>query len=264
MRTLIVGLMLLSVPSLAANIHLRLPAYADNSHLYYHQLLERVLLSAGHQVTIEVPADNLPQKRAESMLRSGDLSVMWLLASKQRDQDPDLIAIKLGLTQGLVGQRILLVPPSEIDAYRSVTTLEEFRQLNKTGGFGKHWFDVAIWHANHLKAQEIDGEWRRLYKMVAKRSRGVDYFSRGFTEVVNEASLHPELAIEPHLILQYDSDFQFYLSASQTELAQTLTEALQQARANGLLQTAINDYWQKDFDLLNYAQRTKIKLFTPN
>ncbi|GDY27326.1 MULTISPECIES: hypothetical protein [unclassified Agarivorans] len=257
------GLCLVSAQAYAATVELRLPAYSDDSHIYYHELLEQALIEAGHTPVIDVPSSNLPQKRAESMLRNGQLSLVWLLASEERNQDPSLVAINMGLTNGLIGHRLLLVPRSEVDAYRFVRSLEEFRDLNKTGGFGKNWFDVKVWQANQLKTVEVDGEWRRLYKMVANHKRGIDYFSRGFTEIVNDSLQHPYLAIEPYLVLQYQRDFQFYVSSSEPELAPIIEEALKKAEDSGLLDKLIEEYWREDFDLLNYRKRVVIELTTP-
>jgi hypothetical protein len=263
MWKLVAFLSLLSTQIMAANVELRLPAYSDDSHIYYHELLEQALLEAGHQPVIDIPSANLPQKRAESMLRNGQLSLVWLLASAERDKDPNFTPVRVGLTNGLIGHRLLLVPRSEVDAYRFVNTLEDFQNLDKTGGFGKNWFDVDVWQANQLKTVEVDGEWRRLYKMVANHKRGVDYFSRGFTEIINDSLHHPYLAIEPYLILQYERDFQFYVSNSQPELAAIIEDALKKAEDSGLLDKLIEEYWREDFDLLNYRRRVKIELKTP-
>lgn len=256
-------LSLLCTQVFAANLTLRLPAYSDYSHIYYHELLEQALIDAGHQPNIDIPSANLPQKRAETMLRNAQLSLVWLLASEERDNDPNLIPVKVGLTNGLIGHRILLVPHSEVDTYRFVTTLKEFKNLNKTGGFGQNWFDVDVWQANNLNTVEIDGEWRRLYKMVANRKRNIDYFSRGFTEITAESLLHPYLTIEPYLILQYQRDFRFYVTSSEPELAKIIEDALKKAEASGLLDKLIEEHWREDFELLNYTKRVKIKLHTP-
>lgn len=263
MWKLLACISLLCTQVLAANVDLNLPAYLDDSHIYYHELLERALVDAGHQPNIDIPSFNLPQKRAESMLRNGQLSLVWLLASEERNNDPSLIPINMGLTNGLIGHRILFVPPSDIDAYRFVTSLRDFKDLNKTGGFGKNWFDVIVWQHNDLKAIEVDGDWRRLYKMVANQKRGVDYFSRGFTEIINESLLHPYLVIEPYLVLKYQRDFQFYISSSQPELAQVIEDALKKAENSGLLDKLIEEYWREDFDLLKYRKRITIQLDTP-
>ncbi|WP_035479590.1 hypothetical protein [Aliagarivorans marinus] len=256
-------LFLLTFSVQAKQVTLVLPSYSDESHLYYHELLEQALLAAGHDVAITTPSLHLPQKRAEAMLYNNQLSLVWLLHSEERDNSEQLVSVPVDLTNGLIGHRVLLIPPADNDSYRFVQTLDDFRQLDKTGGFGKNWFDVAVWQANDLNALEVDGEWRRLYKMVANRKRGIDYFSRGFTEVINESLQHPYLSIEPYLVLVYQRDFHFYLPAEQIELAQLLTEALEQARDSGLMDKLIEEYWFDDFKLLNFKRRVRIELATP-
>ncbi|MGY5451260.1 hypothetical protein ACVFI8_10015 [Agarivorans sp. MS3-6] len=259
----IVGLLFLVSQSLyAATVELHLPVYSDDSHIYYHELLEQALLDAGHQPQI-ILSSNLPQKRAESMLRNGQLSLVWLLATEERNQDPAFTPIKIGLTNGLIGHRLLLVPKSDVDSYRFVSNLDDFKALDKTGGFGKNWFDVAVWQHNQLATVEVDGEWRRLYKMVANKKRGIDYFSRGFTEIINESLQHPYLAIEPYLLLNYQRDFQFYVSSKDPTLAPILEQALEKAVDSGLMDKMIEEFWREDFDLLNYRKRVVIPLATP-
>ena len=241
-------------------IELTFPTYPDGSEAYYYHLLEQALIDAGYEVVIE-QTPPLPQQRAITMLENGQLSIIHLLQSEERDSL--YVPIHVNLTNGLIGHRILLIPPKSQTDYAKVENIEDFRNLEKVGAFGKGWFDVQIWEANNLTYKEIDGEWRKIYEMLAREDRGIDYFSRGFTEIVAEADVHPDLAIESELVFVYDRDFLFYLSPADADYAPMIENALQQAQASGLLDELIQQYWQDDFAKLDFENRTKIILDTP-
>ena len=241
-------------------IELTFPTYPDGSEAYYYHLLEQALADAGYNAVIERTSP-LPQQRAITMLENGQLSIIHLLQNEERDAA--YIPIQVNITNGLIGHRILLIPPESQADYAKVQNIEDFRNLEKVGAFGKGWFDVQIWAANHLVYEEIDGEWRKIYEMLAREDRGIDYFSRGFTEIVAEAEAHPDLAIESDLVFIYDRDFLFYLTPSNAEYAPMIEDALQQAEASGLIDELIYQYWQDDFAKLDLENRTKIFLDTP-
>jgi len=248
-RTVLVLIFLgtLAAPVRAELLIVRIPGYSDGIHEYYAELLERALTADGHMAIIEKAMD-IPHLRERDMLRAGNLSVIWLVQTDERDRQ--FIPVRVNLTNGLVGKRILLVPPGQENIYKEVKTLDDFRRLGKVGGFGRQWYDVDVWKANRLPYKEVSN-WRLLYKMIASGSRGVDYFSRGFNEVLDEIAVHPDLVIEPNLLLAYDRDFVFYVSPLYPDLARKIEKAL------------IKKHWEKNFEVLKPEQRTVIRLNSP-
>jgi hypothetical protein len=244
----------------AEGLKLVLPTYPDNSQLFYIELLQKSLDAAGVEYTTEFEKD-LPQTRAVEMLDQGQLSMMWMLASAERDAK--YTRVDVGLTGGLIGRRILLISPKQSETYANVQNLDDFRKLGKVGAFGKNWFDAKVWAMNGLAYQEIDGEWRVIYDMVAEGNRGLDYFSRGFTEIVSEAAEHPNLQIESHLVLIYDRDFYYYLSSSAAQYKDTIQDALLKAQTSGLIDELVQKYWVDSFAKLNMDKRIQIQLETP-
>lgn len=238
---------------------IRVPAYSDGIHEYFSDLLFTALEQDGHLAAIENVYD-IPHLREREMLTTGDIDVLWLFRSKERDER--FIPVPIGLTNGLTGQRILLIPPGSEDDYKNVRTLGDFRRLGKVGGFGKNWFDVSVWEANHLPYLEVV-EWRLLYDMVADGTRDVEYFSRGFNEIVDEARNHPELAIEPHLMLVYERDFIFYVSPQSPSLVPIIEKALRKARESGLMGRLIKKHWAESYDIIKPEKRTIIQLKVP-
>ncbi|HSH02851.1 MAG TPA: hypothetical protein VLL52_10065 [Anaerolineae bacterium] len=241
-------------------IYLRIATYPDNSNAYYIALLEQSLTQAGYQFEID-RTQPLPQTRAVEMLNNNELSLMRLIQSAERDETYPSISVNL--TGGLMGQRVFLIAPQTQSTLNTVQTLEDFRALNLVGGFGANWFDTKVWELNQLPYTEVSGEWRKIYGMIANGNRGIDYFSRGVSEIVPEAEENPELAIESQLLFIYERDFRFYLSQSGLPYQAQLQDALQQAEDSGLINELVQEYWASDLQALDINNRTKIHLETP-
>ncbi|MEC5385157.1 hypothetical protein VVD49_05445 [Uliginosibacterium sp. H3] len=251
---------LTTLPCTAADITLRLAAGTTGNHRYYHALLTEALKAAGHKVTVEV-YENLPQTRILAYLDIDRLTAHWMLQTPERDTL--YTRVDFPLTQGLIGQRVLFVPKGTEGIYANVKDLAQFRELGKTAGLGKGWFDVSIWEANKLSYVEQAGEWRQLFSMLAAQNRGVDYFPRGASEIGAEALLHPELAIEPNLLLVYQRDFVFYLSRGNAHLKPVMEAALRQAEKSGLQKRLMEEHFGSALQQLNLDKRVRLKLLTP-
>ncbi len=255
----VLGLGLLG-PACAMDITLKMPTLPDGRHLFYYALLTRALEQAGHKLTI-IPMDNLPQTRMLLYLDSGALDLDWLVQSKERDKR--FVPVDFGVTHGLIGQRVLLIPKGTEADYAGVRTLQDFTALHKTAGLGKGWFDTRIWQENGLQFSEQEGDWRLLYAKLASRARGIDYFPRGAQEVTSEATSHPELAIEPRLLLVYQRDIHFYLSRARADLKPVLEAALHKAEKSGLQQQLLNEFFGPALANLNLSKRVQINLKLP-
>lgn len=256
------SLFLLTTPVIAERVELTVPSLVDGNHLYYHELLERALTAAGHEVILISPTRHFPQKRIEGMLKNDEMSLYWMLATKDRDQL--YTAVKVNLTNGMIAQRVILIPKGEQSTYDGVTNLEDFRQLGKIGAFGVNWFDIEVWKQNKLPYLIKDGEWRELYKIIATAQPPLYYFSRGINEVLSEHPSHPYLDIEKNLLFIYDRGYQFYLSKNAAkQYHQIIEEALEQAQKSGLMNSLIKKYWGHASESLQLKQRKRIYLETP-
>lgn len=241
-------------------ITLKLATLKDGGHQYYFELLEKSLTADGYKVTIE-SQNNVPQKRVLALLSGGELTLHWFV--KNNAKDKEYTPVEVGVTNSLIGHRILFIQKGSQSKYDGVQTLPDFRNLNLVGGFGKNWFDVKVWKENDLKYLEKDGNWRLIYKMVRKGGRGYDYFSRGMIEILPESKTYPYLEIEKRLVLIYERDFQFYLGQGSESMKPILIQALENAKKSGLMQQLIRKHWAEDFEKLNFDERIKIKLKTP-
>lgn len=248
----------------AKEIRLHVPVLSESPrlHLFFHELLESAIRETGHSV--ELVARELPQMRAKAELEAGRLSLYWMLETEQRNQKH--IPIHVGLTNNLIGKRILLIRKKDQALFDSVKSLQDFRALGLVGGMGTDWYDARVWKANDLKYKEHSGDWRAIFRMIPL-GRSYDYFSRGLTEIREEAVRYTDLAIEQTLVLEYQRDFKFYLSrqgpnAGQQHVA-LLNQAMKQARASGLIDRLVKKHWADDFEALRYHARKKIMLNSP-
>ncbi|WP_419902205.1 hypothetical protein [Kiloniella sp.] len=249
----------------AETLTLRMTETNEGTSKFYHELLLQSLASNGHTLKIINMGDR-PQKRSVVMFENGQLDIIWLLKSKERSQK--YIDVNVNLTSGLMGQRVLFVPPDTKTDYAKVKTLDDFRNLEKIGAFGANWFDEKVWLANNLLYYVVDGEWRSIYERLLKKNStksGIpfDYFSRSVIEIVIEAKHHPNLAIEPHLLFQYDRDFHFYLNNKSAHLKPIIEDALKKAAKSGLQKQLINKHFSTQLRSLSLDKRTLISLYTP-
>ncbi|MTI10494.1 hypothetical protein [Curvivirga aplysinae] len=250
----------ITVDAHATQINLRVEGRSDNSYSYFHELLVTSLANQGHQASLVFSRD-LPQKRTVQLFERGELDLIWLVASKERNNK--YIPIEIDITNKLIGQRILLIPAGNRKKYEKIQTLQDFRNLNKSGGFGMNWFDIKVWALNDLKHQIVDGEWRNIYAMTASQKHNIDYFSRGIIEVFTESHLHKGLEIEPRLILAYDRDFRFYLSHEKENLKYIIKDALKNAQETGLIDQLLQKHYGAIFRRLDTQNRIILKLQTP-
>lgn len=241
-------------------ITLRVPGRSDGSYDYFQDLIKTALTAAGHVPSIIV-VQGLPQKRWIKDFEMGEIDVITLVESAARNSK--YVPIEIGLTNNLIGQRILLIPKGAASEYSTVNNLDDFRALKKSGGFGKNWFDVGVWESNNLKHVTFDGNWRIIYNMVASRRRNVDYFSRAANEILYEVQLHPELEIEPRLLLLYERDVRFYLNKKSSHLKSILEQSLSKARKSGLIDKLVEKHYGNIFKQLRFDKRIRLHLNTP-
>ncbi len=264
LMALIASSLLLFTPSQAMEIVLHVPIMADspNQHPFFHELLTTALQEAGHSIRL-VPR-KLPQSRVVKYLDAGEISLFWLLESAQRNQA--YLPIEVGLTNGLIGKRVLLIRKGDQYRFDQVKTLEDLRALRLVGGMGEGWFDVQVWQANGLIYREQSGNWESIFRKLAL-GRDFDYFARGANEILAEAGSWPDLDIEQRLLLVYDRDFRFYLSPAGPHAGapyrEAISAALNQAQHSGLIDRLVKKYWAPSFKALNLDKRIRIRLAAP-
>ncbi|MCL6419801.1 hypothetical protein [Aestuariirhabdus haliotis] len=257
-------MMLMASASYGGDLTLRLPIIVDaqDSHHFFHDVMREALEHQGHKVSVQYVS--VPQNRARLMLARGEITAFWMLRTERRDSR--FLAIPGGLTQGVAGQRILLIKPGQQALFDRVNSLQDFRDLELVAGMGTDWFDVDIWRLNRLPVKEHSGNWNAIYRILKNR-REYAYFPRGTHEIISDAIQYPGLAIEQRLVLEYERDYIFYLSKegefARPEYRLLIEDAIRKAQESGLITKLIAQYWGKDLQQLNFPQRIRLPLQAP-
>ncbi|ATC57284.1 hypothetical protein [Vibrio anguillarum] len=256
------GSIALNTQALASemSLTLHLPTLQNNTHAYYHELLQKSLEEQGVKVNIIITPDHVPQKRISKMVENNQLSLMWFLQTQERDER--YAGINIPLTKGLIGKRILLIPPQLQPTFDTIHSLSDLQKAGLTAGLGVKWYDVEVWRNNDLKVYQQDGDWRNLYQKLSAEGP-IHYFPRGMNEVSDEAKSLPYLTIEQRLILQYQSDFIFYLSQETERYQPIIDRALRKAQNSGLMDKLIEKHWGNSLEALHPESRTIIHLDIP-
>ena len=234
---------------------------SEDSIGYVQAVLAEALDAGGHEMDIRLLPQprGVPMPRQELMLQRGDISVLMLGRTAERDSR--FLPVPVGMTDNLVSHRILFIPKGRQPQYDAVHTLEQFRRLGKVADMGEAWGDRLIWELNGLPVETLSGDWRRLYRMLESADRGVTYLPRGAHEISREWWKYPELEVEQHLAFVYAQDHILYVAPQEHELQQLLSEVINQAHESGLIRKLIASHFAAVFEPpINLHQRRLILL----
>ena len=81
----VLGSLMLFQAAVAEDIILHIPIISDSpaTHFFFHELLEKALIEEGHNLVLISP--ELPQRRSQHFMSSGNISVLWMVESKRRN-----------------------------------------------------------------------------------------------------------------------------------------------------------------------------------
>lgn len=205
----------------------------------------------------------MPQQRAMTLLQNGRVDVFWMLPSQQHDRE--FVRIDVALTEGLIGQRVMLIRPQDQAKFNVIHTLQDLRESKLTAGLSASWTDAEIWRINGLKSKLYDWSWQEIFRDLHDESSGIDYFPRGINEIVSEIKFYPRLALEQSLVLIYDRDLSFYVSHHNKNNALTnlLKTAITKAHQSGLIKRLVTEFWGTALTDVNFAKRRQLLLSLP-
>jgi hypothetical protein len=260
MRALALALLagLLSTAATASELRLTMAALPNNGHVYQHSLLKDALAAAG--VTLTVTLVELPPPRVTQELETGDVDAHAFLQTPARDRQ--FVPIPVRLTDGLIGRRVFLIRAADQARFDDLNTVADLQRSGLVGAFGRGWFDVTIWRHNGLAVQELPAN-ANIHGMVGIGTRGVDYFSRGATEILAEAARNPDVAIEQRLIVAYPNDLIFYLNPKRRADAPAIEAALTAFATSGEIGRRAGTQWRADIERLRLNDRRVITLAAP-
>lgn len=223
------------------NVDLTLPKTGQGRDKFFVELLTESLAKMGYHANIKYLGD-VNYNREMKYLDTGQLSLTWRMKTELRDRSFQRIDVPL--TNSLMAQRILLIPKDTQQRFNKITNLSSFRESGLVGIFHEHWLDKIIWQQNNLQYIAVKGEYKKIFRILASQSRGVDYFSRSIIEILDEQKDFLRLLdIEEKLLFQYEADFYFYLGNIDSAIKNIIISAIKNAQTSGLLDNLINKYW---------------------
>lgn len=227
----------------------------DAREQYGTALLRRIVEGSDLQLQLsELP---MTRARMELELLPGTRINIMLLPEKP-EYDQNYIKIPIAIDNGLIGQRVAFVRAGS-EALAGVETLAQLQLL--TGCTGARWAVTEWYERNELAIRKLND----YSTMFIYTERGAcDYFSRSVLEIEQEFQQQQDLGraleIDPHVLLQVPVSQYFYISPEHSHLLTPLTQAIQQAKAQGVLDEALQAYLNSLFSTVTLSNRIVITL----
>ncbi|HKI44630.1 MAG TPA: transporter substrate-binding domain-containing protein [Balneolales bacterium] len=240
--------------------------YADPSdvitHFYYRKLLHMALEETEKQYgpfKMEPVMANVTQRVAFRHLRVGEgVDVVYSMMSTAREWV--LRTIKVPLSKGYIGCRLIMVNQSDKNLFAEVTNKD---QLNKFRlGQEYDWPDTQILESNGInviKSQTYDS----LFTMLENHT--IDGFPRGVYEINYEIQHHPgeHLVVADGIYIKYPTDMFFYVKKDNLALAKRIREGLLAGMKDGSFDRIFKENVQPSIDAAHLDKRHEIKLANP-
>jgi hypothetical protein len=201
--------------------------------------------------------------RALAELASGaTINLHWTSMGAQAERGLNVVHIPIH--RGLIGYRVFLIRQDRQADFERIRTLDDLQSMTGIQGLG--WIDTDILRNAGLPVQTTSS-YETIFKML--EGRRVDYFPRGvieaYPEIDSRRATEPNLMVERSLLLEYRSDFLFYVSPNHGELAATIARGFAAAWQNGTYQNLFNThpYIQNALKAANLGSRKVIQLDNP-
>lgn len=226
--------------------------------MYPFLLLTRALEVTGGQVElVPAPAD-MVQSRVLREIGQGNIDVYWSMTSKEREQQ--LLPVRIPLDKGLNGYRILFISP-QLDSADDLSRFSAHRLKRLKLVQGHDWPDTQLLRQNGFEVLTSQHP-AQLFEMLEKGR--VDAFPRSVIEVFREQQLHPNLRIEPNVVLVYPTAVYFFVRKDNEALAKRLETGLRLLMQSGEFDRL---FWQRYGESITQAklsERRQIRLLNPD
>lgn len=225
-----ITLVCISSINLAAQTSLVVKDVADPKEMLLLDILKLVIKKSGNEGNYQFDGRELviTEARLASMVRDGELSVMW--AGIQQSYEEDLLPIRIPVLKGLLGHRIFIIRKGDQSKFDQVTTLEQLKQIPL--GQGRFWGDTAILKHNNLNVVDPVKYQSLVYMLEGGR---FDFFPRAvyepWAEVKNFKEL--DLTVEKSILLIYPFGMYYYVKKGNEQLAADIRQGFENAWADG-------------------------------
>lgn len=232
------------------------------THHYYRNLLNMALKETQAQYgpfkVIPVMKDSTLRQGFRDLRTGRGIDVMYSMMSFARKWV--LKAIKIPLTKGYIGYRLIMVNQADKNQFANLTTVNGLKKFRM--GQGYDWIDTQI-----LKSNGLDVVTSRSYDslLTMLSDHTIDGFPRGIFEIYNEVKDHPQMhfAVANGIYLQYPQDFFFYVKKDNLNLARRIREGLLAGMKDGSFDHLFDKYIQPFIDAAHLDKRHVIKLSNP-
>lgn len=172
----------------------------------------------------------------------------------------ELILVDFPILQGLLGYRRLIIDETKLAKYSRVNRLSELASYK--AGLGRGWMDADILRYNNMRVND-SGTYSQLFDMLERKR--FDYMLLGAHEITQalaiEKKKHPNLVIEPNIVLYYPLPVAYQVSRSKPELAKRVLEGLNLLKANGEFDQLFMAHFA---DTLQSLRKTRVLLTLEN
>jgi hypothetical protein len=121
------------------------------------------------------------------------------------------------MTRGLIGWRIGLLRADHRDLLHAVRGLDDLRHFR--AGQGHDWPDADILRHSGLPVQPVT-VYNSLFGLL--KANRFDWAPRSVNEIWAEAARHPELVVDPYVVLHYPTADYFFVNRSNSALAEEI------------------------------------------
>ncbi|SEC49396.1 hypothetical protein SAMN05444161_1241 [Rhizobiales bacterium GAS191] len=239
----------------------------DTRYDYYWQLLGQALAVTEPDFgpyALRQAALPMTERRALEELKTGSGLITVMVHGNVADYEQELLPIRFPLDKGLLGYRVFLIRSDTQPKMDGVHNLDQLRQHSI--GQGQGWGDVVILRHAGLNVVE-GGNYEGLFGMLA--AGRFELFSRGVVEVGEELARqkpdHPELMIEPRLMLYYPLARYFYVTRKPggDALAHRISEGLERMLKNGSFERMFQAFRKPFEQEIGFRSRLLIQIDNP-
>ncbi|MCC9662050.1 MULTISPECIES: hypothetical protein [Pseudoalteromonas] len=223
---------------------------------YIHDVLEKSFAVMKVDATLLYNVKPMNDKRiVEQLTHNKAVTLAWL--SLPGEIPDSLVRTTTPLYKGLHGKRLLIIREGDEATFHKVNNLDTLKQL--IGLQQQSWYDYTVMKNNGLT---VNGDLDYLGMIKALETGLGDYFPRSVlaieSELVKLKQFH--LIIEPSLMLQYPSNYYFYLSKENQHIADLLEQGMQKLQRSGELERIYLHYFGDVEKRLKLKQRLTITL----
>jgi len=207
------------------------PLYdGDEGHKYPEALLKLALEKTGVRYRL-VPSQRIKQQsKALRQLRENiEVNVVWSMTDRQREED--LLPIRIPITKGLIGWRVMLTHKNKPFYKKVVNSLADLLVYSPVQGVD--WPDTKILQANGFNV--LGAQNHSEAKNLLSRQQA-DFYPRSVVEALSELrqeGADPDIRLKEEVALKYRAAMYFFVNKRNVTLARLLEVGLERAIDDG-------------------------------